>query len=458
MLNKQNILDFISDKEVADSNSSQLFLFSQEISENEYFALTKKFLNSNDFSFYWSNPSEYFSFLAYGEVYSICKKEVSDLSNLGEQINNLPFNIVSNNQNYIGIADPLFVGGIKFPSAKVEDIWNDFEFAKWSIPEILLLRSGNNFKVIIHSFKKNIDRVLQIIESPEYAIPENNERDIKVLSIEPNTGIGEWSDSVASALEKISRSKLQKVVLSRFNLLELNTAPNILRQIQKLEINFNNCVTFAYKSKNSIFFGSTPEKLFSVKDGLIEADALAGSAPRGIKEAEDKAIKKFLLSDQKNLAEHKSVVDFILQQLTPFTEKILFDSQPTIKEYSNIQHLYSQVRAILQSDISFFTILEKLFPTPAVCGFPSNEALETINELEIFDRGLFSGAIGWFNLNGSAEFSVGIRSALLRNNLLQAYAGCGIVNGSDPLSEFNETELKLKPILNLFNNETLYKS
>ena len=93
-----------------------------------------------------------------------------------------------------------------------------------------------------------------------------------------------------------------------------------------------------------------------------------------------------------------------------------------------------------------------------MCGFPSDQALNAINKLESFDRGLFSGAIGWFNLNGNAEFAVGIRSALLRGNILQAYAGCGIVNGSDPFSEYYESELKQKPILNLFADETVYKS
>ena len=72
-----------------------------------------------------------------------------------------------------------------------------------------------------------------------------------------------------------------------------------MQQLQKLEISFDNCITFAYKSKDSIFFGATPEKLFSVRDGFIEADALAGSIPRGIDDAEDKAFKKNLLDDEK---------------------------------------------------------------------------------------------------------------------------------------------------------------
>ena len=439
------------------SESSQLFSFSQQIEAIEFSILTKKLLGINDFSFYWSDPCGSHSFLAYGEVYSICQNDFADLAKLDDQLKNLPFNIIFNRET-AGTADPLFVGGIKFPSKKREEIWKDFQFACWSIPQILLIKNGNDFKIIVNTFKNDIDRVFSILEQSGSLIPGKDERQIKVLSNKSNVEIAEWSNSVELALEKISQKNLQKVVLSRFKKIELSSAPNIMQQLETLEINFDNCVTFAYKSNDSIFFGASPEKLFSVKNGFLEADALAGSIKRGIDEKEDKVLQKILLEDEKNLAEHKSVVDYILNKLTPFTEKILFDSQPSIKKYSNIHHLYSQIRAKLKNDASLFKLLENLYPTPAVCGFPGYEALDAINELEIFDRGLYAGVIGWFNLLGNAEFSVGIRSALLQKNLLQAYAGCGIVSGSDSFSEFNETELKLKPILNLFYNETVYKS
>ena len=458
MLNKQNILDFFAVNELANSEFSQLFSLSEQINESEYLMLTEKLCNGNNFSFYWSNPSEYFSFLAYGEVYSICKNEFADLSKFDEQLTTLPFRINSNYGDNIGTTNPLFVGGIKFPSAKNDEIWRDFEFAKWSIPQILLIKNENEFKIIINTFKQNIDQVFSLIDRLYSSVLEIDNRQIKILSVEPNVGMKEWLDCVESALEKISKKELQKVVLSRFIKIELSDSPNIFQQLQRLEIRFDNCITFAYKSKKSIFFGATPEKLFSVKNGLLETDALAGSIQRGLDDIEDKAFAKILLEDEKNLTEHKSVVDFILDQLTPVTEKILFDSQPSIKKYSNIQHLYSQIRAVLKDDVSFFSLLEKLYPTPAVCGFPSDKALETINELESFDRGLFAGTVGWFNLKGHAYFSVGIRSALLHKGIIHAYAGCGILNGSDPLSEFNETELKLKPILNLFAHETVCKS
>jgi len=96
--------------------------------------------------------------------------------------------------------------------------------------------------------------------------------------------------------------------------------------------------------------------------------------------------------------------------------------------------------------------MRSLFPTPAVCGIPKDKSLKLIEETETFDRGLFSGIIGWFNTDGYGEFFVSIRSALVNDKKLYAYAGCGIVDGSDPVEEFEETNLKLNPILSLFNN------
>jgi menaquinone-specific isochorismate synthase len=87
-----------------------------------------------------------------------------------------------------------------------------------------------------------------------------------------------------------------------------------------------------------------------------------------------------------------------------------------------------------------------------VCGIPKEKSLQLIREIEEFDRGLFSGLIGWFNCKGDGEFSVSIRSALIKDKQIYAYAGCGIVEGSKPAEEFQETILKLKPILSLFDN------
>jgi len=137
--------------------------------------------------------------------------------------------------------------------------------------------------------------------------------------------------------------------------------------------------------------------------------------------------------------------------LINYSKKIEIDEKPIVKKLSNIQHLQTAVKGSLKHGANMFDVVSSLFPTPAVCGIPKDFSLQIIEENEDFDRGLFAGLIGWFNTEGFGDFNVAIRSALIKENKLYIYAGCGIVEGSNPVEEFEETQLKLKPILSLFD-------
>ncbi|PKL83873.1 MAG: hypothetical protein CVV24_02670 [Ignavibacteriae bacterium HGW-Ignavibacteriae-3] len=455
MFDKQKFLDFVGKDVLPAGKTRRLFSYSQKIALSDYLSLKSGILNEKSFSFYWNIPADNYSFIAAGAIYSLRSSEYKDLSTLGDDLKNLPFNVVSNNTN----SDlPFFIGGVKFPSSESGEKWNDYEYSQWTIPNFLVLKNGGNTFLIINTFEEFIQESIEQLEFYQGINSYPSEKTINVLSNKNGSLLPTWCRQINSALDLISQNQIEKVVIARYNELELNEEPEMSVLLEHLETVFENCTTFAYKSKNSVFFGSSPERLLKAVGGIIETDALAGSIGRGINAEKDCNLEEELLNDEKNLSEHKSVLNFILSQLGPFTEKILFDSKPLIKKYPNIQHLYSKISAKLKKDVSFFSLLEKLFPTPAVCGVPKNNALSAIHEIEKFDRGLFAGFIGWFNLNGDADFSVGIRSALLKNNMITAYAGCGVVSGSDPVSEYNETELKLKPILNLFAHETICKS
>lgn len=139
------------------------------------------------------------------------------------------------------------------------------------------------------------------------------------------------------------------------------------------------------------------------------------------------------------------------------SDDIIFEDEPIIRKLPNIQHLWTIIRAKLKRDTKLFDVLMRLHPTPAICGDPWKIAKNFILEMEPHDRGLYSGNIGWFNFNGSGEFAVGIRSAIIKEDMLHAYAGCGIVEGSEAKAEYEESEIKLKPILSLFVNEKVYQ-
>jgi menaquinone-specific isochorismate synthase len=153
------------------------------------------------------------------------------------------------------------------------------------------------------------------------------------------------------------------------------------------------------------------------------------------------------------MKEHKYVIDFIRETLSKFANNINVDINPQIKKLKNVQHLSTKITGELISQEEVLNLIDSLFPTPAVCGFPKQKAFNTIGEIEKFDRGLYSGLIGWIDLKLNCEFTVAIRSALNKNGKLYLYAGAGIVEESIPDEEYEETEMKLNTILNLFDEK-----
>jgi menaquinone-specific isochorismate synthase len=261
-----------------------------------------------------------------------------------------------------------------------------------------------------------------------------------------------WKDLVDNALFNIGNKTFSKVVLSRKTEFDFNGGFDIDRLYHIAE-KYSDCITFFNKQKDSVFFGISPERLLKISDGIVETESLAGSIKRSRSSQEDYLLSEELLNSGKNLHEQKLVTDYITAILEKYTENIAFNGTPELVKLENIQHLKTHFKARLKKDKFFFDLIRELHPTPAVCGFPKEAALDFILKNEGYERGLYSGIAGWFNLFEEGEFAVAIRSALINKKKLYAFSGCGIVKGSDAESEYEETEIKLKPILTVFGDE-----
>lgn len=176
-------------------------------------------------------------------------------------------------------------------------------------------------------------------------------------------------------------------------------------------------------------------------------EGLAGSTSRGRSAIEDELLANDLLMSSKDREEHQFVVKAIQENLEPLSEKIDHPTNPQIKKLKNVQHLFTPISASIKKGVQIHDLIRELHPTPAVGGFPREDAVSHIHEIEQLDRGWYAAPIGWFNLNGCGEFAVAIRSALLHENRATLYAGCGIVSDSDPEKEWKETLLKFKPMM-----------
>ncbi len=440
----------IKQKQNADSS---LIRFAHKLETVNLETLFETLKFSNTPLFYYSKPIEDKSFLGIGRLETPGSSQfINSISKNNSRPNNSIASVNFDSDLFNSL--PLVLGSEIFPIEKGENLWNDFEDSNWFIPQILVTVNNENAYLIFQFFGDNpdlslLELVLEKISNAESVVIQHSIMH-KIIS---STGISEWRAAIEKALLEISYQNIQKIVLARRIQLALTGNFNFSKALPALKVKYPECITFAYKEKSSIFFGATPERLFSIKKNNIETEALAGSIARGITPDEDFEKQTLLLNNQKDINEHNNVLSFILTNLKDYCEAINYDTQPQVKKLSNIQHLQTKISSTLRNGIDVLELQKKLHPTPAVCGLPQKKALELIKELEYFDRGLYAGVIGWFNERSESEFSVGIRSALLKNNVLTAFAGCGIVDGSNPALEFQETELKFKPILSLLENE-----
>jgi len=257
----------------------------------------------------------------------------------------------------------------------------------------------------------------------------------------------QFKQAVAFALRDIHQQNLSKIVLSH-HLDVVSPFPfNPFLSLHELRQKHPACYIFSIgNNEGTTFIGATPERLFSLRKQQLISDALAGSAPRGESAIADRKFAQTLLKSEKEKREHQAVSNYIITQLkalglTPQR------SRRQLLKLNNIQHLWTIIKADIPANFNPIEIVAQLHPTPAVAGVPTPIACEKIREYETFDRALYAAPIGWLDLQGNAEFLVGIRSAMITENEARLYAGAGIVDGSNPEKELAEVQLKLQAML-----------
>jgi isochorismate synthase len=261
--------------------------------------------------------------------------------------------------------------------------------------------------------------------------------------ISPST----WKQMVIEAVQRIRQQEFQKVVLARSMSVTSEKPFEIPGILQRLRESYPGAYVFAIQRGGRYFVGATPERLLRGTEGRLETMALAGSAPRGKTEDEDRQFGEELLHSSKNREEHQFVVSTICNALTDLCSQVWLDNEPRLLKLKNIQHLETPIKGILQPGRSILEAIEYLHPTPAVGGVPRRPALEEIRQHEQLDRGWYAGPIGWVGCQGNGEFAVALRSALVDGNQATLFAGCGIVADSQPESEYAESCLKLQVML-----------
>ncbi|MER5443791.1 isochorismate synthase [Streptomyces sp. NPDC002790] len=259
-----------------------------------------------------------------------------------------------------------------------------------------------------------------------------------------------YGAAVAAAVERMKAGEFDKVVLARTLELTAAQAPDLSTMLRRLARRDPAGYTFAVPSApGRTLIGASPELLVSRTGSTLTANPLAGSAPRSADLAEDVRRAAALLESAKDLHEHAVVVDAVRAALAPFCRTIDIPARPTLVRTAAMWHLSTTVSGEL-ADPERTTALDlatALHPTPAVCGTPTGLARQVIAESEPFDRGAYTGMVGWQNADGDGEWVVTIRCAEAEGNLLRLFAGAGVVAASSPEAETAETGAKFRTFL-----------
>lgn len=258
---------------------------------------------------------------------------------------------------------------------------------------------------------------------------------LRRLSSQPDDDV--WLARVARAVADIRVGELDKVVLAR-SIRVRSTQPFAPAALMAaLATRYPGCVHFThFFPKGGVLLGATPESLVSLAAGEVVSDALAGTDWQSGR-----------LDDEKSLHEHRLVVNAIVRALEPVCGFLQIPARPKVFELQELRHLRSVIRGTVEPGVSLLNLVERLHPTPAIGGAPARRALDWLARHGEERNGWYSGATGWIGHDGDGEFAVALRCAWLDGNEAELYAGAGIVAGSDPRTELEETEAKLNAML-----------
>ena len=249
-----------------------------------------------------------------------------------------------------------------------------------------------------------------------------------------------WSAAVQEALARIEDGRLAKVVLAREATVDLDRPLQVSTVVDRLRHEQPSCFTYAAGS----YVGASPELLARRRGDRVLSRPMAGTVSQGSSPHEDRRLVATMASSAKEQAEHRLVVDDVRAKLGRVCADLRSADDPQVVRLSTVAHLATTVEGRIDDPrISALAVAGLLHPTPAVAGVPVAAALAAITELEDFDRGLYAGPVGWVDTRGDGDWAVALRSATLDGTGARLVAGAGIVAGSDPDAEWDETEAKL---------------
>jgi len=443
------------------SDLSCYFSLTLQIRPVDVLAALEQVGQKEKFQYYWEKPTQEFAFAA-GEclerVQTTGKNRFRQASKLGKNLLGRIFHIsqVKHSKAHIHL-----LGGFSFFNHSVHKDWRNFGAGSFTLPAWHIIREGKlglltitvpikegeSFTTLKNSIRSKLEELQPVCDISQYK-EVNKCKSSPAQITEDKNSKERWIKNVNKAKEYIETGDFEKIVIARRLTVKTENRISSTCILNQLRQQYPDCYSFLIKHDHSpVFIGCTPERLASFKQKILLTEGLAGSISRGKTASQDATLEHELINSEKDKKEHAFVVDAIEKNLQPYSTTVNHPREPEVKKLSNVQHLFTPITAFLKEGISRTAVFENLHPTPAVGGFPKEQAVPHIHELEEFDRGWYAAPIGWINAAGEGEFAVAIRSGLIKEKEAHFFAGCGIVEASDPHKEWEETNLKFTPML-----------
>lgn len=310
------------------------------------------------------------------------------------------------------------------------------------VPRFIVGRSGGRaWLTTIARGEEPMPSLIEALSAPrEPHVPSNG-----VVFSEGTRDNKSWQRAVAEAVERINRGELDKVVLAR-DIVATCTNPIDPRHLMtRLAERYPECWTFLVDG----LVGATPELLVRRRGDVVTSRVLAGTIRRGASAASDQDLGDALLASDKDQQEHEYAVTSVAQALSAHCTDLDVPDAPRLLRLANVQHLATDVTGRIADEVPVLALAASLHPTAAVCGTPTERAAVLIRALEGMDRSRYAGPVGWIDGRGDGELGIALRCGKVDQDdqrRIRLFAGCGIVAGSDPVSELEETNAKLEPM------------
>lgn len=403
--------------------------------------------------FFWQNKEKTFTLVGLGHAHVLTNEledtRYSDIASKWKKLCQISL------KEKVDVSPVLF-GGFSFdPKNSISSEWDTFPSSFFAVSTFQLVIQDEQAYVSIHYItdKEDSSDVFERLRNERDALIHTAQ--VKELMVHSKPHLiqkedrlkKEYLQAVENVTRQIRNNEVNKVVIGRSLKLTFAHTFSSSTAIYNASVEQPESYLFGLEKDDKIFFGATPERLVKVENGYVQSAGLAGSVRRGKNSIEDKELGDRLLSDDKNLGEHRFVVDMIRTVFNQYCEDVKIPARPKLMKIRDIQHLFTPIEGKLKGNASLFEFVESLHPTPAMGGVPRDEAVTIIRNAEQMNRGYYAAPIGWINTEGDGEFAVGIRSALLENEHAYLFAGGGIVAESSSLEEFEETRVKFRPML-----------